>query len=158
MIFCCLPAASGRRSAPSNVIRVVDLHGHVEFFYPPTTVEHAIGKSPRDIAVWTAARLISSLRIPLRPDDELLPGVLYFVLPHAAVSQADSSLACLASLIRRLTAIANRSKPDRVPKWVAAVAAVASEAEPAGSVVASARPHSWRPRLDTIEELLSVGW
>ncbi|KAK8937203.1 hypothetical protein KSP39_PZI011855 [Platanthera zijinensis] len=142
---CCLTSFFSAQSEPSNLIRVVSLSGSVEFFSPPTTAHTVISKHRPGCAIWTAAGVILAGR-HLQPADQLEPGLLYFLLPLTLVFDTDNDPTSLAKLVLRLTAVADRSKPDDGSHLD----------EPSklrqSSVVL--RP-LWKPELETIQELES---
>ncbi|RVX07758.1 uncharacterized protein LOC104880766 [Vitis vinifera] len=99
---------SCRSSSTFSNIRVVHLNGYVEEFDPPVTVSQVTGKPPLHF-VCTPAQLISVGSKPLKPDTQLEPGHVYFLLPfsmfHFEVSPMD-----LTSIASKLTAIAKSAR------------------------------------------------
>ncbi|XP_028774115.1 uncharacterized protein LOC114731158 [Neltuma alba] len=91
-------------SAFKNNVRVVHLNGYVEDFLEPVSVRQLTGDPPKHI-VCTTLHLLASSGTPLKADVRLQPGEVYFKLP-CSVLQADVSPVDLASLAKRLTAIA----------------------------------------------------
>ncbi|OEL24677.1 hypothetical protein BAE44_0014304 [Dichanthelium oligosanthes] len=170
---------------PCAGVRVIHTNGYVEDFLGPgvVTVAHVTacyadgGKgeqpaSPRYV-LCSSAHLLQPGRGPFRPDDQLQPGTVYFLLPQS-VFQSESSAVDLACLMNRLTALARKGCATAAPApnpvealfAGAAVAAAASPQRhlqqqlPAPKAAAAAgmepgRPAPWRPRLDRIDE--SIG-
>ncbi len=143
------------RSSPAfKSIRLVHLNGFVEDFEQPVCVSQVTDKSPKHF-VCTPAQLLSNCSKPLKPDTQLEAGKFYFLLPFSAL-QADVSPMDLASVVRKLTAVAKTSpmlsqhgsKPPTSPNRFM---------DPETPVVSygakrSSRVRSWRPILDTIRE------
>lgn len=124
-------------------VRVIHINGYVEDFAAPVTVGQVTGKPPRQV-LCSSNHLLSPGSRPLRPDDPLEPGQLYFLLPHS-VFQSDSSPMDLASLVTRLTAVALRGGP--VPAGAAPAVGGTESDGPWRS-----RARTWKPELDPIEE------
>ncbi|URE07340.1 hypothetical protein MUK42_19386 [Musa troglodytarum] len=122
------------------------MNGYVEDFEAPVTVEEVTGKPPTHVLL-SSAHLLAFGSNPLRPDDCLEPGRLYFLLPHA-VFQSESSPVDLATLMTRLTTAAKRGgvaappQPPSGPVWLGL-----GRSNPMAS-----RARTWRPELDPIEE------
>ena len=154
-----------------NNIRVVHLNGFVEEFENPVNVAQVADKSPKHF-LCTQVQLLSTCPKPLKPDTQLEPGNIYFLLPFSAL-QADVSPMDLASIVRKLTAMAKtshcKSKSPRISPLLSQ-----NDSNPATttsspnrfmesetSVVAyGGGQRSWRPALDTIREqreVLEVG-
>ncbi|XP_054820207.1 uncharacterized protein LOC129319231 [Prosopis cineraria] len=114
----CRSSSSSSTTAFKNV-RVVHLNGYVEDFLEPVSVRQLTGDPPKHF-VCTTLQLLSpsNSTTPLKADAKLRPGEVYFKLP-CSVLQADVSPVDLASLAKRLTAIAkttstivNRAEED----------------------------------------------
>ncbi|TKY72755.1 hypothetical protein E2542_SST01500 [Spatholobus suberectus] len=99
---------SSKPSFTINNVRLVHLSGFVEDFEEPISVNQVTGTPPRHF-VCTSVQLLSSCSKPLNGDTQLQPGNVYFMLPYS-ILQADVSPVDLASLAKRLTAIAKTSR------------------------------------------------
>ena len=100
---CGFSCRSSSSSTFSN-IRVVHLNGYVEEFDPPVTVSQVTGKPPVHF-VCTPAQLLSVGSKPLKPDTQLDPGHVYFLLPFSTFHSNPSPMD-MASTVSKLTAIA----------------------------------------------------
>ncbi|CAL0304756.1 unnamed protein product [Lupinus luteus] len=162
---------SSSSSSTSNIIRLVHLNGYVEDFDEPISVNQVIGNSPKHF-VCTSIQLLSSTSQPLKGDTQLQLGNVYFVLPYS-ILQANFSPVGLASLAKRLTAIAKTrcgskrsletspslssqnelcniwSSPSRSPSRLGVVAEQNGVTYGARN---SLRLQPWKPLLDTIRE------
>lgn len=164
---------SCRSSPPVEIesIRVVHLNGYVEDFDQPVSVSQVTGNPPKHF-VCTPAQLLSSTNgsKPLKPETQLEPGKIYFVLPYTAF-QAEVSPLDLASMVKRLNTVAKNSRYEaKSPRASPLLNQYGSSpvgnsparspnrfAEPEASTGAhgaksSSRARSWRPLLDTITE------
>lgn len=97
-------------SSKFNKVRLVHLSGYVEDFEQPISVNQVIGNSPKHF-VCTSIQLLSSCSKPLNEDTQLQAGNVYFMLPYS-ILQGDASPVDLASLAKRLTAIAKTRCSD----------------------------------------------
>ncbi|XP_074564820.1 uncharacterized protein LOC141821309 [Curcuma longa] len=122
---------------PPGCVRVVRLTGHAEDLRAPVTAGELTGRPPSAVLV-SAAHLADLASARLRPDDRLVPGSVYFLLPHALLC-AESSALDLAALMRRLLAASKR-----VGTAAARPAVPSRKARP--------RPGAWEPELDAIAE------
>ncbi|KAF8687512.1 hypothetical protein HU200_043208 [Digitaria exilis] len=165
---------------PCEGVRVIHTNGYVEDFLGPgvITVAHVTGCfskettttssssgsfSPPRYVLCSSAHLLQPGRGPFRPDDQLQPGTVYFLLPQS-VFQSESSAVDLACLMNRLTALARKGCATAAPasnpiEALFAGGGGASAATPhaGGDQVAKSpcRPAPWRPRLERIDE--SIG-
>ncbi|GKV00332.1 hypothetical protein SLEP1_g13039 [Rubroshorea leprosula] len=135
-----------RSSSVLKTIRLVHLNGYVEDFEPPISVGQVISMSPKHF-VCTAAQLLSTASLPLKPDDQLQPGSIYFLLPHSAF-HADASPTDFASLVKRLTAKAKSVDPTST-----SISTPGSLMEFPEERARSVGRRSWKPILDTIKEM-----
>ncbi|KAI4335378.1 hypothetical protein L6164_014026 [Bauhinia variegata] len=153
------------RSSSSKLknVRVVHLSGYVEDFEQPISVSQVTGNPPKHF-VCTSLQLLSSASKPLKGDTQLQPGHVYFMLPYS-ILQADVSPVDLASLAKRLTAIAKTrrcalsSQQGLSPVWASPSASPSRFGVPEhnGTVIAyggrnSCRAQPWKPILDPIRE------
>ncbi|KAK7413037.1 hypothetical protein VNO78_04872 [Psophocarpus tetragonolobus] len=99
---------SSKPSSTINNVRLVHLSGYVEDFDQPISVSQVTG-TPAKHFVCTSLQLLSSCSKPLNGETQLQPGNVYFMLPFS-ILQADVSPADLASLAKKLTAIAKTSR------------------------------------------------
>ncbi|XP_008801449.2 uncharacterized protein LOC103715555 [Phoenix dactylifera] len=129
-------------------VRVIHINGYVEDFAGTVTAGQVTGKPPKHV-LCTSAHLLSIGSQPIRPDDPLEPGLLYFLLPHS-VFQSDSSLVDLASLMTRLTAIARRGGP--APAGCLQPVSGSGKLGPGNNGPWRPRARTWKPKLDPIEE------
>ncbi|KAG2699460.1 hypothetical protein I3843_07G192200 [Carya illinoinensis] len=163
---------SCRSSAAFKSIRVVHFNGFVEDFENPVSVSQVTGKPPKHF-VCTPAQLLSTATASnyLKPDTQLEPGKLYFLLPYSTL-QAEISPLDLASIAKRLIKVAktnrsqaksSRASPSISPYGSSPVLNSPSRSpnrfgEPEVSMVAlgatqrSSRARSWKPILDPIRE------
>ncbi|KAF5456368.1 hypothetical protein F2P56_025859 [Juglans regia] len=161
-------------SAAFKSIRVVHFNGFVEDFENPVSVSQVTGKPPKHF-VCTPAQLLSTATATasnlLKPDTQLEPGKLYFLLPYSTL-QAEISPLDLASIAKRLTRVAktNRSQPkssraspsispySSSPVLNSPSRSPSRFGEPETSMVAlgatqmSSRARPWKPILDPIRE------
>ncbi|XP_041018058.1 uncharacterized protein LOC121260297 [Juglans microcarpa x Juglans regia] len=163
-------------SAVFKSIRVVHFNGFVEDFENPVSVCQVTGKPPKHF-VCTPAQLLSTATATasasnlLKPDTQLEPGKLYFLLPYSTL-QAEISPLDLASIAKRLTRVAktnrsqaksSRASPSISPYSSSPVLNSPSRSpnrfgEPEASMVAlgatkrSSRARPWKPILDPIRE------
>ncbi|MED6122525.1 hypothetical protein PIB30_040521 [Stylosanthes scabra] len=110
---CRARSSSGSKNFKS--IRVVHLNGHVEEFDEPISagqVIFGVGSTTKQYFVCTSIQLLSSCSssMSLKEDTQLQPGQVYFMLPYS-ILHADVSPVDLASLAKRLTAVASRTRP-----------------------------------------------
>ncbi|KAG5006156.1 hypothetical protein GLYMA_09G058700v4 [Glycine max] len=161
---------SSKPSFTINNVRLVHLSGYVEDFENPISVSQVTGTPPKHF-VCTSVQLLSSCSKPLNGDTQLQPGNVYFMLPYS-ILQADVSPVDLASLAKRLTAIAKTrsrklegkkssslkdgsfssnvwSSPSRSPGRLGGV--VEQIGMPYGGP-SPCRVRPWKPILDTIRE------
>ncbi|KAK1268185.1 hypothetical protein QJS04_geneDACA013967 [Acorus gramineus] len=152
---------SNNSSTKFDSVRVVHLNGFVEDFSEPIMVKEM--KPPKHV-ICSAAHLLSFGTQPLRPEDRLEPGRVYFLLPHS-VFMSETSPLDLASLANRLTNIAQRVKMSR-PKSRSGPVRVqdrpvqglfgCSGSSPSRGLSelgqVGSRVGSWKPVLETIEE------
>ncbi|TVU07730.1 hypothetical protein EJB05_41099, partial [Eragrostis curvula] len=176
---CAFSSATGPGALPPfSGVRVIHTNGYVEDFPGPgvVTVAHVTGKeassagdgspaAPRYV-LCSSAHLLQPGRGPFRPDDQLQPGTVYFLLPQS-VFQAESSAVDLACLMNRLTALARKGCAAAAPGSASPVEALfaaaaadgqrqqqqqstlvaasgaesEADARAAGAVEAAARPH-----------------
>ncbi|MED6224840.1 hypothetical protein PIB30_088033 [Stylosanthes scabra] len=161
----------GARSSGSNFksIRVVHLNGHVEEFDEPISagqVIFGVGSTTKQYFVCTSIQLLSSCSssMSLKEDTQLQPGQVYFMLPYS-ILHADVSPVDLASLAKRLTAIArtrpcldhsinknNKSMKEGLLSSQTQVCGVGVVEEDKGSNVYRVMQQPWKPILDTIKE------
>ncbi|CAJ1975863.1 unnamed protein product [Sphenostylis stenocarpa] len=158
---------SSKPSFTTKNVRLVHLSGYVEDFEQPISVSQLTGTSPKHF-VCTSVQLLSPCSKPLNGDTQLQPGNVYFMLPYS-ILQADVSPVDLASLAKRLTAIAKTSKksslkdgpfssqhglsnawnsPSKSPGRLGLVEQIGM---PYG-VRSPCRVQPWKPILDTIRE------
>lgn len=160
---------SSKPSFTINNVRLVHLSGYVEDFENPISVSQVTGTPPKHF-VCTSVQLLSSCSKPLNGDTQLQPGNVYFMLPYS-ILQADVSPVDLASLAKRLTAIAKTrsrklegkkssslkdgsfssnvwSSPSRSPGRLGVVEQIGM---PYGGR-SPCRVRPWKPILDTIRE------
>ncbi|CAK9182364.1 unnamed protein product [Ilex paraguariensis] len=104
---CCF---SCKASSTFSTIRVVHLNGYIEDFEHPVTVSEVTGNPPKHFVI-TQAELLSTGTKPLRPDAQLEPGHIYFLLPFSTF-QSNVSPLDLAPIARKLTAIAKSSRSN----------------------------------------------
>ncbi|KAF7838003.1 DUF4228 domain protein [Senna tora] len=163
--FSCVPSSS------FNNVRVVHLNGSVENFDQPISVRQVTGggsNNPSKYFLCTAIQLLSPSSKPLNGDTLLQPGQVYFMLPYS-ILQADVSPVDMASLAKRLTAIAKTkrcgvkspqgggtsplssgwSSPSMSP---GRVGGAAEEIVMTYGGRGSCKVRSWKPILDTIRE------
>lgn len=159
----CFSCGSSSSSSFKNV-RVVHLNGHVENYEETITVRQVItGMSntntdtnttnPPKHFVCTALHLLSpSSSKPFMNEDTFLqPGLVYFMLPYS-ILQADVSPVDLASLAKRLSALAKaKTKPCTVDNK----SSLGERREQFSVAYGGKRPcrvRPWKPILDTIRE------
>ncbi|ONK79423.1 uncharacterized protein A4U43_C01F6220 [Asparagus officinalis] len=111
----CFLSCSCNTSQPFNCARVIQINGYIEDFTCPVTVSEVTGKPANKHVLFTSAQLLSFLTRPLRPEDSLESGRIYFLLPYS-VFQSDTSPLDLASLVIRLTAVAKRARGPVKPR------------------------------------------
>ncbi|KAG1331991.1 hypothetical protein COCNU_02G019590 [Cocos nucifera] len=140
---------SCRSSRPFEGVRVIHINGYVEDFVGPVTAGEVTGKPPKHV-LFSSAHLVSPGSRPLRPDDLLEPGRIYFLLPHS-VFQSDTSPVDLASLATRLTAIARRGGGPS-PAGGPPPAGVLGNLGPGNDGPWRSKARTWKPELDPIEE------
>ncbi|KAJ3696264.1 hypothetical protein LUZ60_001641 [Juncus effusus] len=99
------------KSKTFNCVRVIHINGYVEDFEAPVKVSHVTGIKPGRYMLCSSAHLLTSGRIPFRPNDPLEPGRIYFLLPNT-IFQSESSPVDLACLMNRLTTLAKKSGPQ----------------------------------------------
>lgn len=150
---------SSKPSSTTNNVRLVHLSGYVEDFEKPISVSQLTGTSQKHF-VCTSLQLLSPCSKPLNGDTELQPGNVYFMLPYS-ILQADVSPVDLASLAKRLTAIAKTSKgsslkdgPFSSQQGLNDVWSSPSRSPGRLGVVerSPCRVQPWKPILDTIRE------
>lgn len=141
----CKSSSSSSISIPPKTIRLVHLSGYVEDLEPPVTVSQVISMSPKHF-VCTAAQLLTTGSIPLKLDDQLQSGTIYFVIPQS-IFESDTSPMDFASLVKKLTAKAKSVDPKSTR--VSPTVSFKMMASPSASVV---KP-SWKPILDSIREI-----
>ncbi|XP_061361977.1 uncharacterized protein LOC133305751 [Gastrolobium bilobum] len=161
---------SSRSSSTFNNVRLVHLSGYVEDFEQPISVSQVTGNSPKHF-VCTSIQLLSSSGKPLKGDTQLQPGNVYFMLPYS-ILQTDVSPMNLASLAKRLTAIAKtnryedkkslKASPLSSQHGLSSVSSSPSRspgrfgvAEQIGMAYGGQSPcrlQPWKPILDTIKE------
>ncbi|PKA57869.1 hypothetical protein AXF42_Ash012408 [Apostasia shenzhenica] len=129
---------SKNASQPFKGARVISISGHVEEYEVPVTAGEVWDKPARHM-LCSAAQLLTGGARPLRPDDRLEPGRIYFLLP---VSVLQAGPVDLAALVSRLTAIA-RSAQAEPAKPTAPPGSPGEETE---------GKRSWRPVLSTVRE------
>ncbi|KAI9112473.1 hypothetical protein K1719_016396 [Acacia pycnantha] len=112
---CISSCGSSSTSSLFDNVRVVHLNGYVEDFMEPVSVRQLTGDPPKHFVCTTLQLLSPSPGTPLRGDTRLQPGQLYFKLP-CSVLQADVSPVDLASLAKRLTAIAKTTTSNTVSR------------------------------------------
>ncbi|XP_020221854.1 uncharacterized protein LOC109804440 [Cajanus cajan] len=143
----------------NNSVRLVHLSGYVEDFEEPISVKQVTG-TPSKHFVCTSVQLLSSSSKPLNGDTQLQRGNVYFMLPYS-ILQTDVSPVNLASLAKRLTAIANTSKcedkksslkdgPFSSHVWSSSPSRSPGRLEQIGRSPCRMQP--WKPILDTIRE------
>jgi len=151
--------SSKKPSSTTNNVRLVHLSGYVEDFQQPISVSQLTGTSPKHF-VCTSVQLLSPCSKPLDGDTQLQPGNVYFMLPYS-ILQADVSPVDLASLAKRLTAIAKTSKGSTLKEGLFSSQHGLSNAwsspssSPARLGVVERSPcrvQPWKPILDTIRE------
>ncbi|KAK7303926.1 hypothetical protein RJT34_14846 [Clitoria ternatea] len=157
---------SSKPSSTMNNVRLVHLSGYVEDFEQPILVSQVTGGNPSKHFVCTSVQLLSSCSKPLKGDTQLQPGNVYFILPYS-ILQADVSPVDLASLAKRLTAIAKKSSTSACPllsqqHGTSTVWSSPSRSPgPLGVVEQIGMPYGgrspcrvqpWKPILDTIRE------
>ncbi|KAF3452728.1 hypothetical protein FNV43_RR03161 [Rhamnella rubrinervis] len=147
-----------------STVRVVHLNGYVEDFEQPVMVSQVTGKPSKQF-VCTPAQILSSGSKPLMHDTLLQPGQIYLLLPYSAL-QADVSPLDLASIVKKLTAIAKSSRvndhqakpsPSASPVWNSSPGRSSPNrfAQPDNSgygAQRSCRARLWKPILDPIRE------
>ncbi|KAK7265228.1 hypothetical protein RJT34_32844 [Clitoria ternatea] len=137
-------------------IRVVHLNGYVEDFEQPISVSKVIGYPPKHF-VCTSTQLLSSSTKSMAGYSQLQLGQVYFMLPYS-ILQADVSPVDLATLAKRLTAIAKTSPLCDYTKSLKTNSPSRVEvAEQFGMSVmkgghSPCRVQPWKPILDTITE------
>ncbi|CAM0909695.1 unnamed protein product [Alopecurus aequalis] len=168
-------SGGGGALRPFAGVRVIHTNGYVQDFDgadgAPVTVSRVTAASSSSShsqhVLCSSAHLLQPGRALFRPDDALLPGTVYFLLPHS-VFQSESSAVDLACLMNRLTALARKgggAAPCPVVDALFAGDAPGSRTEdhqaekpaaprPAGKWGCSAAA-PWRPQLDRIDE--SIG-
>ncbi|KAK1316933.1 hypothetical protein QJS10_CPA05g02427 [Acorus calamus] len=146
-------------STKFDSVRVVHLNGFVEDFSEPIMVKEM--KPPKHV-ICSAAHLLSFGTQPLRPEDRLEPGRVYFLLPHS-VFMSETSPLDMPSLANRLTNIAQRGRMSR-PKLRSGPVTVqdrpvqgflfgCSGSSPSRRLnQVGSRVGSWKPVLETIED------
>ncbi|KAF8658882.1 hypothetical protein HU200_059381 [Digitaria exilis] len=157
---------------PCEGVRVIHTNGYVEDFLGPgvITVAHVTGcfsnnkETTSSASSFSPPRYVLCSRGPFRPDDQLQPGTVYFLLPQS-VFQSESSAVDLACLMNRLTALARKgcataapaSNPIEALFAGGASATPQQQAHAGGDLTAKSpcRPAPWRPRLERIDE--SIG-
>lgn len=170
----CLSCKSSKPTSKNiikNIIRVVHLNGYIEDFEDHVTVSQVTGKTPKHF-LCTQAQLLSPSSKQLKPDASLELGRLYFLLPYSILG-SDVSLVDLASLAKKLTAMAKTSRyePKSTRPDVTSVSSFGSSSwsSPAQSpnqssfesencdmssfgMRKSTKSRSWKPLLATIRE------
>lgn len=159
--FSCGGSSSSPPTLESATVRVVHLNGYVEDFEQPVTVSQVTGKPSKQF-VCTPAQLLSYGSKPLKHDTLLHPGQIYLLLPYSAL-QADVSPLDLASVVKKLTAVAKRSRVNHQgmstspgassPVWHSpARSPNRFFAEPDNISQRVCRTRPWKPILDPIRE------
>lgn len=172
--FSCSGSSSSPPTLESATVRVVHLNGYVEDFEQPVTVSQVTGKPSKQF-VCTPAQLLSYGSKPLKHDTLLHPGQIYLLLPYSAL-QVDVSPVDLASMVKKLTAVAKRSRVNHQgmstspgassPVWYSPASPGASSpvwhsparspnrffAEPDNISQRVCRTRPWKPILDPIRE------
>lgn len=134
-----------------NCARVIQINGYIQDFICPVTVSQVTGKPPNKHVLFTSAQLLSFSTRPLRPEDSLESGRIYFLLPYS-VFQSDSSPLDLASLVTRLTAVAKRAPPADPVKPGPLSDCGSGLGLARGNMVGSLA-RTWEPVLETIGEV-----
>ncbi|KAF9616686.1 hypothetical protein IFM89_031550 [Coptis chinensis] len=152
---------SCRSSSSFDSIRVVHLNGYIENFEDPITAKQVTGNLPKHF-ICTMTQLLLGLK-PIRPEVQLEPGCIYFLLPYSVLGP-DISSGDMVALAARLTALAKRSRSCskqvqeavRNPitsKGYAKVVSTNCEFSPRPSRVQnSSKVRTWKPILDAIIE------
>ncbi|KAG0470415.1 hypothetical protein HPP92_016517 [Vanilla planifolia] len=137
-------------SEPACGVRVITINGHVEHFQPPITAGEVSGKPPRHV-LCSAGHLLSAGTGPLRPEDRLEPGRLYFLLPASVLQAGPLELAGLAT---RLTTLARSASSVRAKAIsVDLVGPEGSDTTADGKGNQRPRPGTWQPVLSTVREV-----
>ncbi|KAG6469210.1 uncharacterized protein LOC122034104 [Zingiber officinale] len=134
-----------RRRRAFNCVRVIHMNGYFEDYEPPVTVGEVTGKPPAHVLL-SSAHLLAFGSNPLRPDDRLESGRLYFLIPHS-IFQSETSPLDLASLMTRLSGAARRGGAGAAPPS----SPRRSEGQWCRERQMTARG-TWKPELDPIEE------
>ncbi|KAF5749385.1 hypothetical protein HS088_TW04G01354 [Tripterygium wilfordii] len=159
---CRTPSSS---SSKFNNVRVVHLNGYVEEFELPISVGQVMnGQPPNKHFLCTAAQLISPVSKSLKPETQLEPGRIYFLMPYSTL-QGDASPVDLAATARKLARMAKTSRcepksPTSSPTWSPCGSGSIGNSG-ARSINGIMKPEmacrggggrSWKPILDTIRE------
>ncbi|XP_020580591.1 uncharacterized protein LOC110024773 [Phalaenopsis equestris] len=131
-------------SVPFIGVRVININGVVELFELPVAAGEVTG-NPSSHVLCSAAHLLSPGAQPLRPDDRLESGRLYFLLPSYALQAGPLDLAALATRLTNLarTAQVRKAKVESGAPGAGSVPAGVDQ----GKVRIRPRPHVWRAGL-----------
>lgn len=129
-----------------NYVRVVHINGLIEDFETPVTAGEITGKPPKYL-LCSSAQLLILGSSPIRFEDRLEPGRLYFLLPHS-VMQSNASPLDILSLVTRLTELARKHGPGVTKHGLTRLEPV----KPDQMVKDDDGARRWRPELETIEE------
>ncbi|RWW40183.1 hypothetical protein BHE74_00054427 [Ensete ventricosum] len=128
--------SSSKASPPRDCVRVIHMTGYVEDLKAPVTVPQITRRpAPPTYVLYSSDYLTTIGSNPLRPDDQLQPGRVYFLLSQDAL-RSETSAVDLANLMNRLAATAKKR----------------GSAPPVVSLPSRSRPPAWKPNLDSIEE------
>lgn len=127
--------SSSKASPPKDCVRVIHMTGYVEDVKAPVTVAQIRRRSPPKDALYSSDYLTTFGSNPLRPDDQLQPGRVYFLLPQDVI-RSETSAVDVANLMNRLVAAAKKR----------------GSAPPVVTLPSRSRPPAWKPNLDSIEE------
>lgn len=121
---------------PPGCVRVIRITGHVEDLRAPVTAGEITGRPPKHV-LFSGTHLAAFGSNPLRPDDLLEPGRVYFLLPEAIIRSASSAVDLAILMSRLQAASAHRAGPS----------SLSPAAKPDQQ-----RLRAWKPELNPIVE------
>lgn len=165
-----MASCSRRTDAVSpDAVRIVHLNGQLDEFPAPVTVKRVLQNHPNQFICWSRDLFAVNCR-PLQPEEELLLGELYFLLP-LSILNSDLSVKNLVALAARLYATARKEASRAAQRRRSTDSTCDLPGEDLSStnekflrscddpeLKMAFREHlisksrSWRPRLDTIQE------
>ncbi|KAJ0985165.1 hypothetical protein J5N97_003521 [Dioscorea zingiberensis] len=143
---CCSLSWSRPSQTNFNCVRVVHVNGFIEDYEAPVTAGQITGKPPKHV-LCSSAQLLTFDSPPIRFNELLEPGRLYFLLPHS-IFQSNSSPVDMVLLVTRLTELARKTGSAAMGNGSARLEPV----KPDRMVKDGGGTRGWRPELETIEE------